>query len=158
MNQDLFDMDKVGAFAAANDATRERLRRLAERVSDADLARPLEEGWTVAAILVHMAFWDGCAAALAEGVARTGRAERCEVDADTVNVATLQLAQVIPDRAAPALAVRAAERADAAMAALDAAALAAIAAVEWPISPGRSWHRGEHLDQIEQALGWQGEG
>src|SRR5437773_12302965 len=40
------------------DAERERLRRLIARMSDADLKRPMRAGWTVAAVLAHIGFWD----------------------------------------------------------------------------------------------------
>lgn len=43
---------------AANDAERERLRSLVSRMSDADLRRPMPDGWTVAAVLAHVGFWD----------------------------------------------------------------------------------------------------
>jgi len=36
-----------------NDAERARLRALIEHSSDADLARPMPGGWTVAAVLAH---------------------------------------------------------------------------------------------------------
>jgi len=43
---------------AQNDAERERLRALVRRLSDADLARPMPGGWTIAASLAHAAYWD----------------------------------------------------------------------------------------------------
>jgi Mycothiol maleylpyruvate isomerase N-terminal domain len=45
-------------FIAENDAERARLRALVTRLNDADLARPMPTGWTIAAILAHLAFWD----------------------------------------------------------------------------------------------------
>ena len=45
-------------YIARNDAERARLRALVARLSDADLARPMPGGWTVAAVLAHLAFWD----------------------------------------------------------------------------------------------------
>ena len=39
------------SHVAANDAERARLRALVNRLSDADLARPMPGGWTVASVL-----------------------------------------------------------------------------------------------------------
>ena len=41
-----------------NGTEREHLRTLANRLSEADLNHPLEAGWTVSAVLAHLAFWD----------------------------------------------------------------------------------------------------
>ena len=53
-------------FHATNAQTCERLRALVARLGDADLQRPVGHGWTVAATLVHLAFWDLRAVALIE--------------------------------------------------------------------------------------------
>src|SRR5262249_61752566 len=49
-----------------NNHARARLRALVDRLSDGDLARPLEAGWTVGAVLAHLAFWDQRALLLIE--------------------------------------------------------------------------------------------
>jgi hypothetical protein len=46
------------SYVAKNDIERARLRALVTMSSDADLARAMPAGWTVAAILGHLAFWD----------------------------------------------------------------------------------------------------
>src|SRR2546430_17262422 len=40
------------------DAERARLRALVSRLNDADLSRPMPAGWTIAAVLPHIGFWD----------------------------------------------------------------------------------------------------
>ena len=45
-------------YVTENAAELRRLRALVDRLSDADLARPTPGGWTVAASLAHVAFWD----------------------------------------------------------------------------------------------------
>src|SRR5256885_15980556 len=40
------------------DAERERLRQLIQRMTDADLSRPMPAGWTIAGVLAHIGFWD----------------------------------------------------------------------------------------------------
>src|SRR5215470_10324083 len=46
------------SFVVENRVARERLRSLVEKLTDADMARPLGDGWTVSAALGHLAFWD----------------------------------------------------------------------------------------------------
>ena len=46
------------SYVAINEAERRRLEAFVARCSDADLAHPMPAGWTVAAILAHLAFWD----------------------------------------------------------------------------------------------------
>jgi hypothetical protein len=46
------------SYVALNDAERKRLEGLVARCSDADLERAMPAGWTVAATLAHLAFWD----------------------------------------------------------------------------------------------------
>ncbi|TMQ17769.1 MAG: hypothetical protein E6K82_20865 [Candidatus Rokuibacteriota bacterium] len=46
------------SFVAVNDAERTRLQALVKRLTDADLGRAMPAGWTVGAILAHLAFWD----------------------------------------------------------------------------------------------------
>ena len=46
------------SYVVKNNAERARLRALVERASDADLARPMPAGWTVASVPAHVAFWD----------------------------------------------------------------------------------------------------
>jgi hypothetical protein len=45
-------------FIVENARDRERLRNLVARTTDEELSLPLGEGWTIAAALAHLAFWD----------------------------------------------------------------------------------------------------
>ncbi len=45
-------------YVAQNDSERARLLALVGKVTDAELGRPMPAGWTVAAVLAHLAFWD----------------------------------------------------------------------------------------------------
>lgn len=45
-------------YAQQNANSRRRLESLVSGLSDADLARSTDYGWTVAALLAHLAFWD----------------------------------------------------------------------------------------------------
>jgi len=46
------------SYVANNDSARTRLAAMVSRLTDEELARPLEHGWTIAAGLCHLAFWD----------------------------------------------------------------------------------------------------
>jgi hypothetical protein len=45
-------------FVVENTRERDRLRRLVDRITDEEVSLPMWEGWTIAAALVHLAFWD----------------------------------------------------------------------------------------------------
>ena len=113
----------------------------------------VNEHWTVAGVLGHVAFWDGRALFLA------GKLERAQPftadgepgDVDWINDASRPLIHAIPPREAAELALRVADETDRAMASL-APELVATIDDNTPLNPLRADHRGEHLDEIEAAL------
>lgn len=131
----------------------ERLRALVERLDDEALAAPVNEFWTVAGVLGHLAYWDSRFMVLAEKIDRGEPWARgdAEPDGDWLNDSTRPIIHAIAPRAAAALALRMAEETDARAAELPLDRL-------WPgdphspISPARGEHRGEHLNEIEAAL------
>src|SRR5437764_14620463 len=46
------------SYIAENDRERRRLEALVGKLDDAALSRPMPDGWTVAGVLAHLAFWD----------------------------------------------------------------------------------------------------
>ena len=142
------------SYVKENDAQRARLKAFIVRASDADLARPLSAGWTVAGVLGHLAFWDQRIVELADawqkGSAPPGYHE---ADIDWINDAAKPFLLAVPPRKAAALALAIAEEADRRVAALTDAQLAANAAAGSPLNLDRAEHRREHLDEIEAALG-----
>src|SRR5919199_3558316 len=104
---------------------RRRLETLVQRLSDAQLAQPLPDGWTVAAVLAHLAFWDNRAAILVERWRRAG-VDPSELDVDVVNDAAKPQWLALTPRAAAEGAVQAARAADAALDGCDEAFLHAI--------------------------------
>jgi hypothetical protein len=128
---------------------RQRLEALVRRLSDAELTRQMDDGWSVAAVLAHLAFCDRRAAVLVERWRRTG-VGRSEAEADAINDARAQWL-ALPPRVAAEQAVEAARAINAA---LDAAPdLVEQIVRSWsPVNVSRAVHRGEHLDQIERAL------
>jgi hypothetical protein len=139
-------------YAADNAAQRERLRALVARLSDADLARKVDAEWTVATVLVHLAFWDRCREAAFVQWQRGGDMPTSLVP-DAINDAIAVLSEAIPPREAGRLAVEAADALDRVLEQLPADKVAAMEAAGMVRMLNRSLHRRDHLDQIKQALG-----
>ena len=144
------------SFVTQNATERARLAALVARLSDADLARPMEAGWTVAAVLAHVAFWDQRALVLLErwrtsGLAAVPRAID-EADVDWINDAGKALFLAMPPRRAAETALAIAEAIDRRIEALPEEFVARNAAAGAPVSLLRAEHRRQHLDEIEAAL------
>jgi len=139
----------------SNNITRERLRDIVAKMNDADLARDLGGGWTVAAMLAHLAYYDFRAVAMFDQWRRTGEVTASPLDAEITNRAMLPLALNVAPRTAARLALEAAEAADSCVAELelDPDLLEKIeAAGDVNLRLDRGHHRQEHVRQIEQAL------
>ena len=135
-------------------AERARLRRMIEGASDEQLAQPMPAGWTVAAVLAHIAYWDAYAIYWLDKWATTGEPTvYADEDSDVANESAKPLCLALPPRVAAELAVRVAEEADGKVRALSDAMLAKIAAKGAPpFNLSRAIHRKEHLDEIEPLL------
>ncbi|MDP9280803.1 MAG: DinB family protein [Chloroflexota bacterium] len=133
------------------------MRALVERLDDDALAIPVNEYWTVAGVLGHIAYWDIRVLVLAEKIDRgePWAPGDAEPEGDWLNDTTRPLIQAIAPREAAQLALRIAEQTDARVAELPLDRL-------FPRDPGspiyavRADHRREHLDEIEAALGARG--
>jgi uncharacterized damage-inducible protein DinB len=140
-------------YIAANTRERERLRRLIAQLDDDALGIPVNESWTVAGVLGHMAYWDSRFMVLADKIDRgePWAAGDAEPDGDWLNDSTRPLIHAIAPRAAAELALRMAGETDARASMLPLERL-------WPgdpdspITPDRAEHRAEHLDEIEAAI------
>jgi uncharacterized damage-inducible protein DinB len=140
-------------YIEANDRERERLRALINRLDDDALAAPANEYWTVAGVLVHMAYWDSRVLVLADKVDRgeSWVQSDAEPEGDWLNDSIRPIILAVAPRAAAELALRIAEETDARVAELPLDRMYPLDP-ESPISAARSVHRGEHLDELEQAL------
>ena len=140
-------------YIARNDAERGRLRSLAGRLSDADLARAMPAGWTVAGILAHLAFWDqrilALLAQLEQAPSRLLRNNLDESDVDWINDASKPFLLALAPRRAAELALSIADTVDGKVAALPDDLVARYAAAGSPLSLLRAEHRAEHLKEIE---------
>ena len=147
-------MSEDRSYVDQNARERERLRTLVERLDEDELRAPVNEHWTVATVLGHIAFWDARVLALADKLERGvpfSPSDAEPEDVDWINDATRPLIHAIPPLEAVRLAFRIAEETDARVASLPVDRL-------WPRDPDsslyplRASHRGEHLDDVEAAL------
>ena len=61
-------------YITANKKERERLRKMVQGMTDEELKLVIyKEGWTVAVVLAHFAFWDRRRAGFDAKMAKTGR-------------------------------------------------------------------------------------
>ena len=143
-------MDTTSDHIAQNREQLERLRRLVARLSDDDLRRELPDGWTIADVLAHLAFYDRRAAILLERFGREG-VFASPYDYETINAALPHLTRRIPPREIVAEVVAAADAADRAAAATPATLAGEIRRLN-QVKLARADHRRSHLDDIEALL------
>jgi hypothetical protein len=139
---------------AETDAERERMRKLVGGMSDDDLKHPMPAGWTVAAVLAHIGFWDARAIYWLDKWATGVPPSPYEPEnTEAVNESAKPLCLALRPRDAAQLALRLADEADGKVKALSDAMLAKIRATGGPpFNLSRAIHRREHLDEIEQEL------
>jgi hypothetical protein len=137
-------------YIASNSAATSRMRALAERLSDDDLQRKLDHGWSVAVAFLHIAFFDRRTSVLVERWQRDGYSPS-PYDPDAINDAMLPAWELIPLRAAVAEALSAAIAADEAVANLSDDLLTTIQE-QGGIRTDRAHHRDSHLDEVEALL------
>jgi len=141
------------SYVEENDRERARMRGVVERLDDAALRLAVNEFWTVAGVLGHIAFWDGRVLSLADKLQRGEpfAADEEPEEVDWINDASRPLIHAVPPLDLARLALDIAEETDARVASLPPERM-------WPADPSspinalRASHRGEHLDDIEAAL------
>ena len=143
------------SYIAENNAERTRLKAFLARVSDEELSRPMDAGWTVAGVLAHMAFWDARALSLMDrwksGIAPS-TADWEPEEITWINDAAKPLCLALPPRTAAQLALQLAEETDRRVEALSDDLLAQLVTLGPPFNLSRANHRKEHLAEIEQSL------
>jgi hypothetical protein len=139
------------SFVVENIKELERLRRLVNRITDEELGLPMWEGWTIAAALAHLAFWDQRALVLMQKWKINGVASS-PIDDDVTNDAILLLCLAIPYRVAARLAVSSAEAIDLELEKAAEDLITDIRQLGEKFRLYRSEHRRVHLDQIENLL------
>jgi Mycothiol maleylpyruvate isomerase N-terminal domain len=150
-------MHGTSPYVEENARELQRMRSIVESLAGEELQLPVNDSWTVAGVLGHIAFWDGRALALADKLTRGGSFAASDdepEDVDWINDASRPLIHAIPPAEAAALALRIAEETDDRVASLP----PGLAAQGWPLADSsplnllRASHRREHLDDIVTAL------
>lgn len=133
-----------------NRRSRERIRDMASRLSDAEMLHPVGEHWTVAVVLAHIAFWDRRVMYVLDMTEKDGRLFIPEIDI-FVNDLSLPLWAAIPPREAARIAIETAEECDRRLESFAPALLEEIYTYNkrWV---ERALHRNEHLDEADAAL------
>jgi hypothetical protein len=140
------------AIVEANKAAHERLARFVEGATDEELSRALSDGWTVAGVLAHLAFWDARAIRLIEKWKRGGVGPS-PTDVDIINDAAKELCLAIPPRAAAELAVQKSLEINRAIENLSPEMTEKIQTIGTTVHLARCEHKRVHLEGIERAVG-----
>jgi hypothetical protein len=144
-------MDTLDEIIKDNAKENAHLREFVKRLSDTDLRLPMEAGWTVSAVLAHLAFWDQRAITLIGKWQKEG-AGASPIDTDVVNESTRILCLAIEPRKAAELAIKLADEIDQVIAGLTPEMVAAIQTKGTSVNLRRANHRWTHMGEIEKAL------
>jgi hypothetical protein len=139
------------SFVELNRAATDRLRGLAERLSDAELRARVGDHWTIGIVFAHLAFLDRRALYVLDASERAGKVVNPDFDL-FVNDLALPLWAAIPPREAVRICLETAEAVDERLEAYPPDLLELIRA-EYHRYLFRAYHRNEHLAEVEAALG-----
>src|SRR5687768_10864611 len=142
-------------YSEQNAQSRRRLEMLLRGLSDEDLARSTDYGWTVAALLAHLAFWDQRMIVILRRWLEEGF-DPSPIDAAAVNDSLRVICHALDPRPAIELCLSSAEAVDAELETLTPELVKQIeehtAATETQFRMNRSLHRDGHLNDIEALL------
>ena len=142
-------------YSQQNAESRRRLEGLVSRLTDTDLALSTDYGWTVAALLAHLAFWDHRMSVILKRWQQNGL-DPSLIDSTAVNDALREICHALEPRTAANLALIAAEKVDSEFETLSDEFVKQIedhaAATDTQFRMNRSLHRDSHLKDIEALL------
>ena len=142
-------------YSQQNSESRRRLESLVRGLSDQDLARTTDYGWTVAALLAHLAFWDHRMSVILHRWQEEGF-DPSPIDSTAVNEALKDICHALEPRTAAELALSAAEKVDAEIETLSDEFVKQIEehseATSTQFRMNRSLHRESHLQDIKLLL------
>ncbi len=142
-------------YAQENAESRRHLETIVRGLSPADLALSTDYGWTVAALLAHLAFWDERMFVILRRWKEEGF-DPSPIDSRAVNDALKVICHALEPRVAADLAVSAAERIDTELETLTPEFVKQIEehaeATSTQFRMNRSLHRNDHLKDIEALL------
>ena len=138
------------SFIELNRASRERMRMVAERLTDEEMQTKVGEHWTVAIVYAHIAWWDRRVIYVLDMTEKNGKLFVPEIDI-FVNDLSLPLWAAVPAREAVRIAMENAEALDKRLEEYSPALLEEIYNYNkrWVI---RALHRGEHLAEAEAVV------
>ena len=139
-------------YIAENAVSRRRLETIVESLTATELARTTEYGWTVSALLAHLAFWDNRVLALLRRWKAAG-VDESPVDSEAMNEALKPLCLAMDPRTAVEVCLAAAAAVDAELEQVTPELYAAIEASPTHFRFNRGLHRNDHLDDIERLVG-----
>jgi hypothetical protein len=141
-------MDRT--FIEQNRASTKRIRALAARLTDEEMQTRVGEHWTVGIVFAHLAWWDRRVIYVLDMTEKDGKLFIPEIDI-FVNDLSLPLWAVIPPRDAARIAIETAETLDKRLEEYSPELLEEIFNYNKRLVI-RALHRGEHLDEADQAL------
>lgn len=142
-------------YSKENAESYQRLKSLAHRLTDTDLALSTDYGWTVSALLAHLAFWDQRVLVILRRWEADGF-DLSPIDAMAVNDSLKVICHALEPRTAVNLCLISAEVVDAELETLSPELVQRIEehaqATETQFRMNRSLHRDGHLNDIEALL------
>ena len=142
-------------YSKENAESYQRLKSLAQRLTDTDLALSTEYGWTVAALLAHLAFWDQRMIVILRRWQEEGF-DPSPIDLRAVNDSLKAICHALDPRRAVDLCLLSAEAVDAEFEKLSAEFVKQLEehaeVTETQFRMNRSLHRNGHLNDIDALL------
>lgn len=142
-------------YSEENAASRRKLEALVSRLTDTDLALSTDYGWTIAALLAHLAFWDHRMSVILKRWQENGL-DPSPIDSMAVNDALREICHALEPRTAASLALVAAEKIDREFDALSDDFVKQIQdhaeASGTQFRMNRSLHRNDHIKDMEALL------
>jgi len=137
-------------YKEQNRASKERIRTLAERLTDTEMQTKVGEHWTVGIVFAHLAWWDRRVMYVLDMTEKNGKLFIPEIDI-FVNDLSLPLWAAVPPREAARIAIETSETVDKRLEEYSPALLEEIYNYNkrWVV---RALHRNEHLDEADAAL------
>lgn len=145
----------IFSFAQENTESRRRLETLVRKLTDQDLVRSTDYGWTIAALLAHLAFWDQRMIVILKRWKETGF-DPSPIDSAAVNDALKVICHALEPRTTIELCLSSAKALDAELADLTPDLVKQIeehiAATSTQFRMNRSLHRNDHVKDIEALI------
>jgi hypothetical protein len=145
------------SYIDANRASLDRMRAFVAGASDGDLRTEMPAGWTVGAVLGHLAFWDERVTVIVDMLERDEKPSPYDEEAvDWINDTSKRFLLAMEPRAVAELSLEIAAATDERLAGLSDDRLLEVTQL-W-CTQERWRDRTEHLDEIDQALAAAGRG